>query len=140
MAGGPKANTWASLMPMKKSTVQPAHHFQGGFLPLVQSLRETKNKAGIGCHAAGQQAEPVAVVINATSSYFWMIFFHLFGHHIGPLQGGGIGQLDVDHQVAHVLFRHEPAGQQFAHERAGGRRSDQAMKPGRWRFCGSRCG
>jgi hypothetical protein len=80
--------------------------------------------------AVGEQAEPGGRGDEFNLFVFLDDLLHLFGNHIGTLQGGRIRQLDVDHEVSHVLFGHEPAGDQFAHISHGRRgRSDEN---GRW--------
>ena len=116
MGGGAEGKDLGFVDSHEKLPVQGCHQLVGRFFPQAPVLERDENESGIGGIAVGEQAE------SGRGRYVFDLFvladdgLHLLGHRVGALHRGRVGQLDVDHQVAHILAGHETARHEFAQE------------------------
>ena len=88
-----------------------------------------ENKAAVGSHAVGEQAESSC---GGDIVHFGTLpdnLFHLPGDHVRPLEGGRIRQLHIDHEVTHILLGQEPPRKKFTRGAGGDHHNSDKKYP-----------
>ena len=101
--------------PEIKRVVQFIDQIIGCFLPLIPILERNKQKPVIRSHGGGEHGKTRGIGHMLHFRIFGKHLFHLSGHSVRALEGCGIGQLYIDHEIAHVLGGNKPAGQKLTH-------------------------